>query len=173
MKNLFLSAIAVFFSLSLAAQEKKITFQPKFGIQAGVLASTWNNNAMFSSYVMPTISQQISAKWHINAGLMLRSNNFLSNGTNLHRQDAFLMAGASYQATEKLTISGQMLYDPNRPAFGDQFSASRWSAMMSAQYKISDNVSVGVSVRVSQGNSPFSNNAPLMMNNDPIYNNWR
>ena len=150
-----------------------------FGMQMGTSVGTnFRNGALWSNYVAPQMSYQLSPRWNINVGTVIANNNFnaltrTQEGfavTPAHQLQTFVYTQGQYLVNDRLRLSGTAFYEINQfnqPRMNPQatnFNAK--GASMHADFKITDHFSVGAGVQISNGNSYLRNG---LYNNSMFY----
>jgi len=160
--------------------------KPKFGVEVGSSFSTAGKyGSSFSNYVAPHVSFQPIQKLTLTAGVMFENTQLINTSVltadgvskmNANVNSAYFYGKADYNLTERLKITGTILYGMNRTPYqsviyngnGLQSSANPLIYSIGAMYKITDNMSIGFEVRGVQGvdyrqpytrfsSSPFDN----------------
>lgn len=153
----------------------KKPLKPNFGIQMGTSVGTdFRNGAVWSNYFAPQVSYQVNPRFNVNIGTMFASHQFNTslrtgegfNSTPARSLQTFVYTQGQYMVSERVRLTGTAFYELN------QFSQPRMNAQatnfqskgasMHADFKITDNFSVGAGVQISNGN-PYLRNG--------LYNN--
>ena len=176
MKKILLIITALVFSSGLMAQEDYSQTPVREGIrnsknrqvqtEVGMGAGFWNGGN--SDYVSTGIGFQPAERWRFSAGFGLMYSNFKApvfssyNETpdyqNLRAITNFYKASASYLASERLLLTGSIIYGQNRVTTpGTRYSSSNDAYMCTfgATFKISPSLSIGVEVSRSQNMYPY------------------
>ncbi len=131
-------------------------------------------------YTAPQINYNFTPKLQFSAGVFIINStipNYFTEGssssgsTNFTR--TYLMSKVSYQATEKLRISGEILYGMNKNPYSlNNNNKSEYVINFDAEYKINDSFKIGIQLSGHNLNTPYgySNTfAPLNSNyNSPF-----
>ena len=122
-------------------------------------------------YTVPQINYNFSSKWQISAGLLFINSTYSNPNqgeTNINQTRSYLMNKLSYQATQKLRISGEILYGMNNAS---QLSGMRkkndYYVNFDAEYKVNDSFSIGFRISGSNMSSPYGLR-PLYSGYNPI-----
>ncbi len=135
-------------------------------------------------YINPTFDYDLSKKWSLNFGmgvayssLKLRDLPYSEGGSvsyqNLRAISNYYSAGATYRASDKLSLYGDIIYVKTMPVGGDDngfYNTDRYMATFGATYNITKSLSVGFEVRQSRGINPYLNPYGTMYNNP--YSPW-
>ena len=158
------------------SQFKKVDF----GFQAGTsMLMSGRKDALFSSYIAPEVRFHASPRFQVNTGVIYRKGFLPGFGENHFgmadgRFDSFsIYAEGQYHLTERISFSGMVIkdvgitVDPRITAF--QKNTGMQSMSLRAQYKITDNMSFGAQIRISDGYrmNPFN----PYYGNDPFFRN--
>lgn len=155
--------------------EKYQKYQPlRMGINTGIgFGSMRNFNgdriSFFNTFLETRGTYALSPRAGLIMGLGYTRNNFsfpaaggdLPGSNQFSTDNYFFTGGAYYHLTDRLTVSGVAQYSipfNNNSGIGSQSLSPMWNTKsfeMNAQYKISENVSIGAGIRYSQG--PFGN----------------
>jgi len=132
-----------------------------YNLNMGTSFSTSSFGSFLDVYTAPQINYNLSPKWQISAGVLIM-NSTLVNGTadgqSVNQTRAYIMNRISYQANEKLRISGEILYGMNKSPFQtDIKQKNEYSINFDAEYKINDSFSIGLKVSSSNMN-PYGYN---------------
>jgi hypothetical protein len=132
------------------------------------MGSSFSTSSMYgnslSFYTAPQLKYKFTPKLNISAGVMLIntsiSDYYTENRQKRNFNQAFVFSGFDYKATEKLRISGEILYGMNKSPYSlnNKTNSSDYFARFSAEYKINDSFSVGFQViNQNMGYSPYGN----------------
>ncbi len=187
MKYLYITLISFFFIASSYSQNTNEFYNPdntieekKVGVKLDIGTSylSFGNSGVFNSYISPSLSYKLSPKLSILLGVVFINSNykniFNSASENVSLSDAsgmqsYLRAQAQYQFSERLKITGEILYGKNNiySKLGiNGANSQNISYSVSAEYKLTDNITIGLQLRKSNRN-PYNyyNNALLFGNN--------
>ena len=130
--------------------KSKISYKVEFG--SAFSTSKAFGNAL-SFYTAPQFKYKFTPKLNISAGIMLINTSIsdyylIKNQQKRNISQAFMFSGFDYNATEKLRISGEILYGMNNSQmkFSNAKNSSDYSIRFSAEYKINENFSIGFQV---------------------------
>lgn len=147
-------------------ESSKLNTQVNFGTN---FSSFGNGLSSFGTFVNPNLSYQFAPKLILTTGVTVMSYQFTGNSDlNLSEKrniDTYFYAQAEYLASEKLRISGEVVYTQNNfsPLYdGAQSKFKPVSYSFSAQYKILPNLEIGIQFRQQDRNTwnpynPYSN----------------
>jgi hypothetical protein len=116
-------------------------------------------------YASPILKYKIGPRLNISAGVLLMNSNignyYLSENQNKRNYSAYFMSGFDY-SKERLKISGEIIYGMNKSPYNSlNRKTPEYFARFSAEYKITDNLSIGLQVinqNMNQGYfNPFGN----------------
>ncbi len=149
--------------------------QLDFSLNVGASVLTgFSNGALFSRYIQPELSYQISPKFSLISGLMINSHAFSSGNEssylgNLSGASTNLYLGGNYQVNDELSLSGMGVFDMSKGGAhalgqeGNHNGAFRVRAMeFQMQYEVTDNFKIGAGARFSKG---FNYRQPSLFNN--------
>ncbi len=158
----------------LQNNEEKKTPRINYNVNVGTSVTSSKFGNTVSLYTAPEIRYRLAPKLSISAGFLITNTTVSgyyaaekekqSNFTN-----TYLYTGIDYYATERLRISGEILYGINQPkysAFGNN-NSSDYYLRFSAEYKITKSLSVGVQI-INQNMGYPGYNDPF--NRDPFNN---
>ncbi len=147
--------------------KSKISYQVEIG--SSFSTGSLNGNAL-SFYTAPKLRYKLAPKLNISAGFILINTSIsdyysAQNQQKRNINQSYLFTGFDYQASEKLRISGEVLYGMNKsPVTVSKTGISQdYSVRFSAEYKINENFSIGLQVinqnmgNNSFGHDPFGN----------------
>ena len=158
---------------------KKMSFGMEFG--TGIESYMRNSNA-FYTYTAPSLRYAINKKLSVRVGVMMmniNTNNMLYvNSEGIQKVSGNILqtsfyAAADYYATEKLRITGEVLYGNNTmPNSLNKFNQNPKAFSIGATYKINDYMQIGIKIGERQnqqgiyvpGNG-FSNDSGIMNQN--------
>lgn len=141
----------------------------RYNVEIGSMFSTSKNfGNMLSFYTNPELMYRLSPKMNITTGLILINSNkssyYLGEKQSVSTYKAYLTASLNYNPTQKLRITGEILYgmnkNPNSPFYSR--TSPEYMVRFNAEYKITENLSVGLQVinqNLNQGNycDPYGN----------------
>ncbi len=145
--------------------------KPSYSLEMGTsFMKTRGSGSIISSYIAPSLNYQFTPKMSVTAGFMVSNNNFSSlpvytnegiSRTNGSFTQNTMFLSADYQATERLKIEATILYSMNKgnPYQTQLYGNDNISYSFSADYKISDNIHIGIQVQHSEGNNPYGFNS--------------
>ncbi|MBR4325934.1 MAG: outer membrane protein transport protein [Bacteroidales bacterium] len=123
-------------------------------------------------YVNPTFYYDLSKKWSLNFGMgvaystfklkNLACNEDVANYQNLRAISNYYSAGATYRATERLSLYGNIIYEKSMPVGGGNANGltmdnDRYMATFGATYRFSEKFSIGVEFSHAHDTNPYSN----------------
>jgi hypothetical protein len=122
--------------------------------------SSKNYGNLLCFYTSPQLKYKIKPRLEIKAGLLLLNtniNSYSSENRNKSSNQAYFMTGFDYNANQRLKISGEILYGMNKSpyAFSTAQKSPEYYIRMSAEYKISESLSIGLQIvnqKMNQGN---------------------
>lgn len=135
-------------------------------------------------FVSPTLEYDLSKKWSLNFGMGLAYSTMkwkslpLDEGgqvsyQNMRAVSNYYSAGATYHASDRLSLYGDLIYVKSVPVGGDghcMYDGDRYMATFGATYNITKSLSVGFEVRQSRGFSPYASRYGIIYNNP--YSPW-
>jgi len=142
-------------------ENSKLSYQVEIG--SSVTSSAFGTSMNF--YTAPQINYNFTPKLQFSAGVFIINStiptryfneNASSTGTtNLTR--SYFMNKISYQASEKLRISGEILYGMNKNPYSisPNSNKSEYLINFDAEYKINENFKIGIKLSGSNLNSPY------------------
>ena len=135
-----------------------------YNLNLGTSFTTGNFGLSFLNvYTDPSLSYNINHKWQVSAGLLLINSTLLNTsmeGQSFNKTRAYIMNRVSYQASEKLRISGEILYGMNNqsPFYNNGLKNKKdYYVNFDAQYKINEHFSLGLRVSGSNIRNPYFN----------------
>lgn len=131
----------------------------KVNVGTSFSSSSFANAVNF--YTAPELRYKLSPKISISTGFLMMnttvSSYYLSEKEKQKNfTQGYLFAGVNYKATEKLRISGEILYGLNKQpyqVYGNKQN-NDYYLRFNAEYKITDNLSVGLQVINQNMGSP-------------------
>jgi hypothetical protein len=117
---------------------------------------------MLAFYTTPSLKYKLSPNLSLKAGIMLLNTNMISDYANENQNkkiyNAYFMAGFDY-TKERLRITGEILYGKNKMpyTFGNNKNTPEYFARFSAEYKITENLSIGLQVINQNMNQDYFN----------------
>ncbi len=144
--------------------DSKKTPKLQYGLNMGTSISTGYFGNSVNIFTEPELRYRLSPKWSISTGLLImnRSISNLYTDNNKGRYNAvssYLTASVTYNATEKLRISGEILYGMNKSpySFGNNKNSQEYYLRFNAEYKINEKLTLGLEIINEKTNfSPFS-----------------
>ena len=119
-------------------------------------------------FIKPTVSFDATKKWSLNFGMGIAYSNLSLRSytgadksvsyNDLRAITNYYSAGASYRASENLSLYGELIYAKSTPVGGNAlYGGNRVSymAVFGATYHITKSLSVGFEVRQSQNMNPY------------------
>lgn len=151
-----------------------------YKIDLGTSFTSTGYGSFLDVYTAPQISYKFSPRMELSTGVLLINSTipdyFQANNNVTNSVGAYLFGKLSYQATEKLRISGEILYGMNNTPYSYNTSRNKsdYYIDFNAEYKINDSFKIGLRVSNSNLNSPYGLN-PYSFNNpyrraNPLYN---
>jgi len=114
---------------------------------------------MFTFFTSPSLRLRLSPGLNIKAGLMMINTSinsyYNSENPNIKNYSTYLMTGFDYNK-EKLRISGEILYGQNKNLFSAK-NSPEYLVSFRAEYKITENMSIGLQVINQNMNQGFNN----------------
>ncbi|MGB3618603.1 MAG: hypothetical protein WBA12_10820 [Catalinimonas sp.] len=170
MRSYLLFVVVLFGTHTLAAQEllpaapsTRLHYQTQVG--AAWTGGQWGQGNVF--YVSPFLSYDLNDRWTLHAGALVHRTQMVAPRFEAEGQPtvnafggASGYAGASYRASERLTLSGFATYDfMPMNTLSPYCNPSRWTGSFQADYKLSEHFSVGLNV--SQGRGVYGYGVPF------------
>jgi hypothetical protein len=152
---------------TLNKQKSKLSYNIDIG--SSFTTSKYYGN-MLAFYTSPSLKYSLSPSFNLHAGVMLintnMSSNYLNENQNKKNYSAYFMTGFDY-TKEKLRITGEILYGKNKMPYslGNNRNTPEYFARFSAEYKITDNLSIGVQVINQNMNQNYFNPYGYQYNN--------
>ena len=143
--------------------------KPKFGVEVGSSFSTAGKyGSSFSNYVAPHVSFQPIKDLTLTTGVILENTQLYNTSVltkdgiskmNANVNSAYFYGKADYKLTERLKITGAILYGMNRSPYqsviysgnGLKSTANPLIYSIGGMYKITENMSIGFEVRGVKG----------------------
>ncbi|SDM34814.1 hypothetical protein SAMN05421823_112164 [Catalinimonas alkaloidigena] len=132
-------------------------------IGASFFTGAWGSG--FNTYVAPQVSYDLNDRWQLHGGLALVNTTMPFGYANAegsqaapfarNRVSTMAYVGGSYQASERLLLSGYAYYDmltSNYAGAPAAFTQPNMGASFNAEYKVTKNFSIGVGVSSRRGN---------------------
>ena len=181
MKKLITSSLFLFCASIIVAQTStddyyqapKSNFLSKDKVSASISMGTGmsffgsTKNSAITTFIAPKIGYQLTKKFRLNIGLMhytmtgnsfmpMNQNEALFNNSNRSISGNLLFVEGQYQLTNKLMMSGAVMYNAN----ANLNKNNNYKAVsIGMDYKLSEHASIGIRANISQGNnSPYYNN---------------
>ena len=122
-------------------------------------------------YTAPQINYNFTPKLQFSMGVLIVNstipNSFINENSKVNRTNTYLINKISYQATEKLRISGEILYGLNNNSYNpNAYNKNKYMVNFDAEYKINDSFSIGVQVSSHNLNLPYSYSNPFAPTNN-------
>lgn len=124
-------------------------------------------------YVNPTFNYDLSKKWSLNFGMgvaystlklknLSRTAEDAANYQNLRAVSNYYSVGATYRATEKLSLYGDLIYAKSMTVGGGNVNglsmdSDRYMATFGATYHFNEKFSVGFEFSHAHDSNPYSN----------------
>ncbi len=142
--------------------DKKSKLQYSVNVGTGVSTGYFGN--ALNMFVEPELRYRLSPKWSISTGFLIMNSSISDLYTDRYKGryntvSSYLTAAATYHASEKLRITGEILYGMNKSpfSFDGNKNNSEYYLRFSAEYKINKSLSVGIEIINGKTNfSPFS-----------------
>ncbi len=152
----------------LQSDENKKTPSVNYHINVGTSVTSSKFGNAVSLYTAPEIRYRLAPKLSISTGFFITNTTVSGYYANEKKKQSnftntYLHTGIDYHATERLRISGEILYGINQPkysVFGNN-NSSDYYLRFSAEYKITKSLSVGVQI--------INHNMGYPGYNDPFY----
>lgn len=136
-----------------------------------------------SNYIAPELSYKVAPKIRLNVGLMVVSSNFAYNKyLGFHPEQSVVFrtkpristlayVSGDYLVNDRLTISGMVIRDLSNPGY-NSYSPSIQGMSLRMDYKLTNNISIGAGMHMSQGDQWISPNYGLLpaTNFNPLFN---
>jgi len=136
--------------------EKSITNKEQskvnYKVNLGTSFSSSNFGNAVTMYTAPEIRYKLTPKLSISTGVLVTNSTvsdyyLAEKGKQTNFTNVYAFAGVNYQASEKLRISGEILYGMNKSPYSINSSKnSDYYLRFSAEYKITENLSIGLQV---------------------------
>ena len=151
----------------IKGQQRKVTDRSR--LHTNVNMGVGVSGAGSCEFVNPTFSYDINKRWSLDFGMGLAYSTFkfrdVPHGEgsatyqNLRAVSNYYSVGATYRASEKLSLYGDLIYARTTPLGGgdyfDNYNKDRYMATFGATYNITKSFSVGFEVSTSQGINPY------------------
>ena len=142
-----------------------------YNIEVGTSIMTSSYGTAMNFYTAPQINYNFTPKLQFSMGVLIMNstipNSFINENSNVNSTNAYLINKISYQATEKLRISGEILYGLNNNSYNPNgYNKNKYMVNFDAEYKINDSFSIGVQVSSHNLNSPYSYSNPFAPTNN-------
>jgi len=134
-------------------------------------------------YINPRFNYDLSKKWSLNFGMGIAYSNLKlrdfaisdQNGAtyqNLRAISNYYSAGATYRASDRLSLYGDLIYIKSTPVGDSPFSSNTdaYMATFGATYNITKSLSIGFEVRQSRNVNPYNSPYGIIYNNP--YSPW-
>jgi len=133
------------------------------------LGSSVATNSVYGTsmnfYTAPQINYNFTPKLQLSTGFLIINStmpvNYLNENTSsgvTNFTRSYFLNKISYQASEKLRISGEILYGMNKNPYGLSQNGNKNEYVISfdAEYKINENFKVGIQLSGHNLNSPYA-----------------
>ncbi len=145
------------------ADDKKSNLQ--YSVNVGTSVSTGYLGNALNVFAEPELRYRLSPRWSISTGFLIMNSNISDLYSDRYKGrynavSTYVTAAATYHASEKLRITGEILYGMNKSpfTFDGNKNNSEYYLRFSAEYKINKSLSLGVEIINQKTNfSPFSN----------------
>ncbi len=142
--------------------KSKVSYDVEIG--SSFSTSSAYGNAL-SFYTAPELKYKVAPKLNITAGFIFINTSISDYYFNEKQQkrninQSYVFSGFEYQASEKLRISGEVLYGINNSQLRtvNTKNPQDYSVRFNAEYKINENFSIGVQiVNQNMGNTGYGN----------------
>ncbi len=149
----------------LKQNKQKISYNINVGSTAGSIAG----GSFLNLYTAPKINFKFTPKVSFSTGFIFMNTSTNINDNKNNTNQSILYNSIDYKASERLKISGEILYGMNNSAFDNSSKNTKdYYVRFSAEYKITKNLSFGINI--SRNNSSFYNPFATSYYN-PFYNN--
>jgi hypothetical protein len=156
-------------STDYTANSDRNTSKVDYKINVGTSFSSSKFGNAVSMYTAPEIRYKLAPKLSISTGFLV-TNTTLSGYYASEKEkknnftNAYIFTGIDYYATERLRISGEILYGMNQSPYsfsGNNSNSPDYYLSFSAEYQITKSLSIGVQVtKHNMGyNNPFNRNS--------------
>ncbi len=140
-------------------QKSKFDYSVNMGTSFGI--SNFGN--AMNLFVEPELRYRLSPKLSISTGFFIINSNVNGLYSDIYSSknnftSSYLTASISYNATERLRISGEILYGMNKSPFNYSNGLAK-ALRFSAEYKISESLRFGI--QIMHGNNTFSPFSPV------------
>lgn len=132
-----------------------------YNLNMGTSFTTGAYGSFLDVYTAPQLNYNFSPKWQFTTGLLIMNTSLFNSGNekSINQTRAYLMNRISYQANEKLRISGEILYGMNQNPFNSTTTRKgEYYINVDAQYKINKSLSIGIRVSGTNMNNPYGYN---------------
>lgn len=168
-----------------AMKKPKLSDKVDFNVSMGssfLYAKGFGNG--LATYVAPELKYKFTPRFHLNAGVMIVNSNYMYNKYLPFYQEPSVVfrskpatsvlgyVSGDYLLSEKLTISGMVMRDLSNPQLG-RYNSSISAMSLRMDYKITNNISIGAGMHMSQGgyfNSHLSNGFSPGNYYNPLFN---
>ena len=155
------------------------TSKLSYKIDLGTSFTTTAFGSFLDVYTAPQISYKFSPKMELSTGVLLINSSapdYMARNGGSNFTNAYLFGKLSYQATEKLRISGEILYGMYNDPLMNSMNKNKndYYVNFNAEYKINDSFKIGIqlsssNLRYGYGNTPYAFSNPYRHSN-PLYN---
>ena len=163
--------------------QRKVNERPRLHADVNMGVGFGGNGTY--EYVNPRFHYDLSKKWSLNFGMGVSYSSLKLRGLsagpesnvasyqNLRAITNYYSAGASYRASEKLSLYGDIIYAKTMPVGGCESpwggNTDAYMATLGATYNITKSLSIGFEVRQSRNVNPY--NPYGIIYNNP-YSTW-
>ena len=162
---------------------KKKKQKISYNINMGSSFSSASYGSSLNLYTVPKINYDFTPKLSFSTGFIFMNTTINSNNTegSSNSNQSFLYNSINYKASERLKISGEILYGMNNSSFdvNNKKKNNNYYLRFNAEYKITKNFTVGIQVAKDNRNyynpfttpsyNPFYNNEPFSNN---MFGTW-
>ena len=157
-----------------------------YNVNVGSSFSTGAYGNSLNLYTAPKINYNFTPKLSLSTGLIFMNTTINANNEegNTNFNQSYLFNSINYQASEKLKISGEILYGMNKSPYDANSNKTKkdYYLRFNAEYKITKNLTFGIQLAKSSNNfynpfavpsyNPFYNNNPFSNNMFSPMGNW-
>jgi opacity protein-like surface antigen len=143
--------------------QRKVNGTDKF--HTSINLGTGFGNGGYYQYLSPMFNYDISKKWTLNIGTSIAYSTFkvrdfenVGERSTLHALTNYYSVGATYNATERLSLYGDVIYGRTMPTGNSSvngLSNDGYMATFGATFNISKSLSIGIEVRSSRNMNPY------------------
>jgi len=138
-----------------------------YNVEIGTSISTNSFGSFVDIYTAPQINYNFTPRLQFSTGFLLINSSIPAYYTNENSSPgisnytrSYFLNKISYQATEKLRISGEILYGMNKNPYGlnQNSKKNEYIVNFNAEYKINENFRIGLQLSGHNLNSPYGYN---------------